>query len=162
MVEQTHPGNARYVAPARSSVTTLTARRATPGSAGGSCCCSWRASSFRGSSSIAGSQLSPYRIVLLPLSWLLWRWLTTRPCLVDLLVLASAVWTVLGARHEPRGRRWGRGRRSPSWSTSAATWSGGSHHLDAREYKRYFVILGRPSRSWPPFAVLEMLRPAST
>ena len=91
MVEQTHPGSAGYVTPARTPVATLTIEA--------------REARFRarflmvfvaclfipGVFSVAGSQLSPYRILLIAtFPWLLWRWLVTRPCLVDFLVLASA------------------------------------------------------------------------
>ena len=157
MVEQTHPGSAGYVAPARTPVATLTSEA--------------REARFRGRLlalfvvclfipgvfSVAGSQLSPYRIVLIAVfPWLLWRWLTTRPCLVDFFVLASAAWTVL-ALVKNHGLI-GIGPRAVIAFVElfGAYLIGRILITDAREYKRYFVILGLGFAVIAPFVLLEM------
>lgn len=156
MVEQTHPGSAGYVTPARAPVATLTIEA--------------REARFRarlmvlfvaclfipGVFSVAGSQLSPYRLVLIAvLPWLLWRWLTTRPCLVDFLVLASAGWTVL-ALVKNHGLGVGPRALISFVELFGGYLIGRILITDAREYKRYFVILGFGFAVIAPFVLLEM------
>lgn len=158
MVEQTHPGNARYVVPPRAPVVTRTAEE--------------RDALFRGRLfvviiavlfvpgifMVAGSVLSPYRVLLLAIfPWLLWRWLTTmRPCVVDFLVLASATWTVLalgknhGASVAPRAL-------IAFVEFFGAYLIGRIFITNAHEYKRYFKILAAAFAVLLPFALLEMV-----
>lgn len=157
MVEQIHPGTPRYVAPPRAPVPTLTEAE--------------RDDLFRarllvafvaflfmpGVFSVAGSQLSPYRILLLvAFPWLLWRWLVRRPCLVDFLMLASAIWMALAL-----GMNHGKAI-APRALISFVEYFGG--YLigrilitNALEYKRYFTILAVGFAVLLPFAVIEMV-----
>lgn len=157
MVEQTHPGSARYIAPARTSPVPLAPEEQATRLRG------WLLATMVGFLMIpgvfvvAGSVLSPYRVLLLGMfPWLLWRWLTTRPCAVDFLVLASASWSVLalvmnhGLGVAPRG-------------VIAFVEYFGGYLLgrvlitNAREFKRYFVYLAVAFAVIMPFALLEMV-----
>jgi hypothetical protein len=157
MVEQTHPGDARYVVPPRAPVATLTADE--------------RDTLFRGRLlvaivvvlfipgifMIAGSVLSPYRVLLLGIfPWLLWRWLTMRPCVVDFLVLASATWTVLAL---VKNHGLGVGPRAVISFVEffGAYLIGRILITNASEYKRFFKILAIAFAVLLPFALLEMV-----
>ena len=156
MVEQIHPGNPGTSRRPGAPVTTLTAEARDTRFRGRLLLLFVACLFIPGIFSVAGSQLSPYRIVLLAVfPWLLWRWLTARPCLVDFLVLASAVWTVL-ALVMNHGQGVG-----PRAVISFVEYFGG--YLvgrilitDAREYKRYFVILAVAFAVLLPFVLLEM------
>lgn len=156
MVEQTHPGNARYVAPARTPVPTLTAEERDTQFRGRLLLLFVACLFMPGVFSLAGSQLSPYRVLLLAaFPWLLWRWLTTRPCVVDFLVLAAASWTVLAL---VKNHGLGVGPRAVIAFVElfGAYLIGRILITNAREYKRYFVILGAGFAILMPFALLEM------
>lgn len=157
MVEQAHPGNARYVAPPRTPAPVLTEEERDVRFRGRLLLIMAIALLTPGIFTIAGSVLSPYRVVLLCVfPWLLWRWLTTRPCLVDFLMLASAAWMVL-ALAVNHGTGIG-----PRAVISFVEYFGG--YLvgrilitNAREYKRYFAILATVFAVLLPFALIEML-----
>lgn len=156
MVEQAHPGNARYVAPSRAPVASLTAKE--------------RDDRFRGRLlfviivflfipgifNLAGSVLSPYRVLLLGIfPWLIWRWLNTRPCAVDFFVLAGACWTVL-ALVKNQGPGIGPRAFIAFVEFFGAYLIGRLLITNAREYKRYFVLLAIAFAVLLPFALLEM------
>lgn len=156
MVEQTHPGSAGYVTPARTPVPILTIEERDARFRGRLLVVFVACLFVPGVFSIAGSQLSPYRVVLLAIfPWLLWRWLTTRPCLVDFLVLASAGWTVLAL---VKSHGLGIGPRAViSFVELFGGYLVGRILItDAREFKRYFVVLGLGFAVIAPFALLEM------
>lgn len=157
MVEQTHPGGARYLGLPRAPVATLTTEERDALFRGRLLAAMVIALFIPGVFTVAGSVLSPYRALLLCLfPWLVWRWLHTRPCAVDFLVFASAAWTVLAlaANHGL-----GVGPRA----VIAFVEFFGGYLLgrllitNAREYKRYFVVLAIAFAVLLPFAVLEMV-----
>lgn len=158
MVEQTHPGAARYAAPSRAPVAILTPEERDAQFRGRLLAVFVGALFIPGVFTLAGSVLSPYRLMLLAVfPWLLWRWLVaTRPCLVDFLVLASALWMVLAL--------WmNHGNAVLPRSVIAFVEYFGGYLIgrllitNAREYKRYFVILAVAFAIILPFALIEMV-----